>query len=130
MKYGVTFTVQVTNPELLLERAREMDAEPTEIENELTAAARRARGDTQDYEPEGVDSIEEALCRGCPAAMTMRIVSTYSTPRRWPSARPPDHDRRMPLQISASPAPIGSQKSPLTSAFSDAVGSAPRLFSR
>jgi len=62
MKYGVTFTVQVTNPELLLERAREMDAELTEIENELTAAARRARGDTQDYEPEGVDSIEEALC--------------------------------------------------------------------
>lgn len=61
VKYRVTFTVEVTNAKLLLEKAREMDAELTAIENELTAAARRTRGQ-KDYEPEGVETIEEALC--------------------------------------------------------------------
>jgi len=61
MRYQVTFTVEVTDPELLLTKAREMEAKMTEIENELTAAARR-RNLQEDYEPEGIDSIEEALC--------------------------------------------------------------------
>jgi hypothetical protein len=61
MKYRVTFTVNVMDPELLLRKAREMEADMTAIENELTAVARR-RNLQEDYEPEGIDSIEEALC--------------------------------------------------------------------
>jgi hypothetical protein len=60
-KYRVTFIIEVLDPELLLKRAREMEAHLTEIENELTATARRARGEG-DFEPEGIASIEEALC--------------------------------------------------------------------
>jgi hypothetical protein len=61
LRYRVTFTVLVTDQELLLKKAREMEAELTAIENELTAAARR-RKHQKAYEPEGIYSIEEALC--------------------------------------------------------------------
>jgi hypothetical protein len=61
MRYRVIFTVDVTDPELLLEKAREMEAELTAIENELTAAA-RGRKHQKAYDPEGISSIEEALC--------------------------------------------------------------------
>jgi hypothetical protein len=61
MNYRVTFTVLVTDPELLLMKAREMEADMTAIENELTVVARR-RKQQAPYEPEGIDSIEEALC--------------------------------------------------------------------
>jgi hypothetical protein len=60
-KYRVTFIVDVSNPERLLKKAREMEAHLTAIVNEIGASARRARGE-DDHEPEGVATIEEALC--------------------------------------------------------------------
>jgi hypothetical protein len=62
MKYHVIFTVVVLDPEALLKEAREMAAELKEIEDALTASARQADPDAEDYESEGIDSIEEALC--------------------------------------------------------------------
>ena len=62
MKYRVTFTVVVTDPELLLKSARAMAAELAAIEDEITESARLANPDIEYDEPEGVNSIEAALC--------------------------------------------------------------------
>jgi hypothetical protein len=58
MKYRVTFIVDVTDPELLLRRAREMDAEMEAI----LGGDRPGRIQPKNYDPETIDSIEEALC--------------------------------------------------------------------
>lgn len=62
MKYRMTFTVVVMDPELLLKKARAMAAELAAIEDEITESARLADPDIEDDDPEGVNSIEEALC--------------------------------------------------------------------
>ena len=60
-KYRVTFIVDVLDRKLVLKRARKMEAHLTTIVNEVGRAARQARGEG-DHEPEGVATIEEALC--------------------------------------------------------------------
>jgi len=61
LRYRVTFTVDVTDPELLLKKARAMAADLAGIEDALTEAARLANPDIHYDEPEGIYSIEEAL---------------------------------------------------------------------
>jgi hypothetical protein len=78
MKYRVTFVVEVTDPVPLLKKAREMAAELQAIEDMLTASARQADPDAEDYEPEGIASIEEALCWVLPdgdEAQTFEILN-------------------------------------------------------
>src|SRR5216683_6644581 len=62
MKYRVIFIVEVMNPELLLKKARAMAADFAGIEDVLTEAARSANPHIEYDEPEGIYSIEEALC--------------------------------------------------------------------
>jgi len=62
MKYRVIFIVEVMDPELLLKKARAMAADFAGIEDALTKAARLANPDIEYDEPEGIYSIEEALC--------------------------------------------------------------------
>jgi hypothetical protein len=56
-----------------------------------------------------IDSIEEALCwmlpNGDDDAQCINIIDSKAEAI---GERPPDHGRRVPLQISAAPAPIGS----------------------
>jgi hypothetical protein len=86
-KYRVTLIVDVLDPERLLKRASEMEAHLTAIVNEIGASARRARGE-DDHEPEGVATIEEALCWVLPIIADERILRADGTQMATQSARP------------------------------------------
>jgi hypothetical protein len=62
MKYRVTFTVVVTDPELLLKKARAISGKFLQIMDEIIESARAADPDLDDFDLEEIDSIEEALC--------------------------------------------------------------------
>jgi hypothetical protein len=62
MKYRVTFTVAVTDPELLLKKARAICGKFQQIMNDIIKSARSADPDLDDFDTAEIDSIEEALC--------------------------------------------------------------------
>jgi hypothetical protein len=58
MKYRVTFTVEVTDPELLLKKARAICGKFQQIMNDIIKSARSADPDLDDFDTEEIDSIE------------------------------------------------------------------------
>jgi hypothetical protein len=95
MKYHVTFTVVVTDPELLLKKARAISGKFQQIMDEIIIeSGHPVDPDHENYEAAEIDSIEEALCWMLPSA-TRGTLSRYSIAMRWRSESSAD-DRRHP----------------------------------
>ena len=62
MKYRVTFTVVVKDPELLLNKARAICGKFQQVMNDIIESARSADPELDDFDTAEIDSIEEALC--------------------------------------------------------------------